>query len=312
MVSKITPDFPRTFFTIPSTAFIPDDLIQLGQVIKDPNLPFDRIAPPPATLLTGPLAPRTASVLEFVAVNRATKALSVGLAAHAAELVSADFNAVKSHSETVSWDAAALETQYFVPSEAPNQLLGGLQQTAAVRQWLKKMRFRPQARAAYLVTGVKIARQPGTISCRADDVKGIDAQVQAVVDPWGLVQAGVHGGVGSAAGTESKGKPTDSYVFAYQLHEIKVSALTGKAALGDLLGSKNVNAMYGEQNRGADSDEDSDEDSSEGEDDSPQDVANLAVAGGDFGSELPTAGFRRTEVDLGHEAKYILMSAKLM
>ncbi|KAH6960059.1 hypothetical protein BKA56DRAFT_600357 [Ilyonectria sp. MPI-CAGE-AT-0026] len=300
--------FPKTFFTIPTTIYKPDDIIQLGQVIKDPMVPFERLAPPPK--LDGKLEPRTSSIKEFLATNRKTKAISVGLLAQVLDSIKGEASAHKSTEETLSWDASEMETRYFEPAE-DETFMAKLQANKAVRQWLKKVRF---GKSAFVITGLKISLRPGAISCQVYDEAAISAQAKAIIDPQASVQAGAEASAKRSASSSVEGQATDSYVFAYQLRKINVNPLTGRATVGEL---RKGGDLFGAGDDGSCSDESDSVTSSDSwdEDDKVEEVSlrpknNLVVNAEDFGPQLPKTVFGKQEVDLGKEGRYLLVSAK--
>lgn len=303
--------FSKTYFAIPTTIYQPDDLIQLGQVIKDPTLPFERLAPPPK--LEGALKPRISSLKECVVTSQKTRAMSVGLVAHALEFINSELSAEKSSAETLTWEAAEIETHFFEPT-ADDSFIAQLCANKAVRQGLKRFGF---GQSAYVITGLKIALNPGPVSCRVDHGAGVSAQLAAVVDPTGAIQAGVQASSTRTAGVSVEGKATHSYVFAYQLRKVSVNPVTGKAAIG---AQRKGGDLYGiEDDAGSDSDLDWDEDldsSGDDEDEEAAGAASLELAKGisldgeDYGAKLPGAVFARDKVDIGDEDKYYLVRPK--
>ncbi len=299
--------FEKTFFIIPSTIYQPGDLIQLGQVIKNPIRPFERLASP--LELRGKLAPRKATTNEFVATSKQTHAVSVGLVAHVLDAIKGELSAHRSSEEILTWDGAALETHFFEPAE-DDTFITQLQENKAVRQWLRKVRF--PGKSAYVITGLKIARNPRAIKCEVFDEVAVKAQVAATVDPQGLVKAGAEASAKRSATASVQGKPEDSYVFAYQLREIKVSPVTGKASIG---GMKKGGDLYGLGDSDPDETDGSDAyylDTSDDEDEAPPRLAdNLTVDTGDFGSQLPATTFGRQKVDLENgRDSYLLVNGK--
>ncbi|KAK4041326.1 hypothetical protein C8A01DRAFT_14919 [Parachaetomium inaequale] len=296
--------FSKTYFSIPTTIYKPDDLIQLGQVIKDPAIPFERLAPPPK--LEGALKPRISSLKEVVVTSTKTRAVSVGLSAQVLEFINGELSAEKSSGETLTWEAAEVETRYFEPAEDEEALIAQICTHKAVRQVLK--RFGGFGQSAYMVTGLKIALRPGLIRQQGDQGTGVSGQLKAVVSPEGAVQAGFQAGSTRSVGTSVEGTATDSYVFAYQLRKISVSRLTGKTTIG---GQVKGGDLYGIGGGGSESDSDD----SLGEDDDLEDEAleldgDFSIDKEDYGSKLPGAVFEKREVDLGDDGTYLLVSAK--
>jgi hypothetical protein len=295
--------FSKTYFSIPTPIYKPDDLIQLGQVIKDPAIPFERLAPPPK--LEGALTPRISSLNEVVVTSTKTRAVSVGLSAQVLEFINGELSAERSSGETLTWEAAGVETRYFEPAEDEEALIAQISTHKAVRQVLK--RFGGFGQSAYVVTGLKIALRPGLIRQQADQGTGVSGQLKAVVSPEGAVQAGVQAGSTRSVGTSVEGTATDSYVFAYQLRKISVNRLTGKAAIGGQVKGGDLYGIGG-GGSGSDSDDSLGEDEDLG-DKTPEIDRDLSIDREDYGSKLPGAVFEKREVDLGDD-KYLLVSAK--
>jgi len=301
---------PKTYFVIPTTDYPPGRLVQLGQVIKDPTLPFRRVAPPME--LKDKLKPDISRIREFVATNKQSGAVSVGLKVRILSVIEGEAKAERSADATLTWEAAELETQYFEPDEDPT-FLAQLQEDKEVLKWLRKARY--PGKSAWVITGLKIARKPGSIKCSVYDRSSIEAQLNAVADPQGQVQVGASAGATREVATEVGGKPVGSYVFAYQLREIKVSAFTGKASIGEY---RQGGRLFGDGDD-SDSDElDSDSDADfdvEGDEDGgpPKPAEGLTLDPASFGSQLPAMGFEKKEVDLGSdEDSYLLVTAKTL
>ncbi|KAL1838622.1 hypothetical protein VTJ49DRAFT_2459 [Mycothermus thermophilus] len=300
--------FNKTYFAIPTTIYKPDDLIQLGQVIKDPAVPFERLAPPPK--LEGALSPRVSSLKEVVVTSTKTRAVSVGLFAQVLKSIHGELSAQKSSGETLTWEAAEIETRYFEPAEDEEALLAQICKHKAVRQVLKG--FGGFGQSVYMRTGLKIALRPGFVRQQANKGTDVSAQLKAVVDPHGAMQVGFQADSKHSARTSVQGRATDSYVFAYQLRRIKANRLTGKTAIGAQVKGGDLYGIGGGVGSGSDSDGslgDEDDDDLEDEGCLPL-QGDLSIDKEDYGSKLPGAVFEKHEVDLGNDGKYILLSAK--
>lgn len=275
----------------------PDDLIKLGQVIKDPRIPYVRLAPP--LPLEGPLTPRTSQILEWSAKNTATKAVSVGAFAHIINVITAEASGGKNHNETQTWEAALLETQFIELSEDPKYVERTVN-VDAVKQWLKDNRSR--GRTVYMITGLKIAKDPGKVTYDTSDASDISAKLKATLDPYSVVEAGGEATYKKSANASGEGKPGTAYVFAYRLRKIYVTWLN-KARLeeycegGDLFRA------------GHESHEEEEEDEDEREEDSDLEIGKALFEPGDFGTSLPSKDIKVQRVDEDDGGHYLAIQA---
>ncbi|PHH69617.1 hypothetical protein CDD82_7635 [Ophiocordyceps australis] len=304
--------FPKTYFTLPTTVYQPNDLIRLGQVIKDPTLPFERLAIPPE--LKGKLTPRCAVINDFAVTSRQSHTVSVGLMAQIVDALKGEISAARSTRKTLSWQASLLETHFFEPTEDASGLIEQLQQDKAVRQWLRKLRL--PGRSAYVITGLKVAHSPGVVEYTSSHKADVEAQLKAMVDmqpSFGAQGAEAKAGQSRDTAAEVKGKPADSYIFAYQLRRIRSNFFTGKTRVGDL---RRGGDLYGEDDAVHESDEDENDsddcylDSSDDDQDLSATLTNLCLDEQDFGADLPETAFEKHTVGSpDSQVGYTLVSA---
>ncbi|PHH59388.1 hypothetical protein CDD81_3327 [Ophiocordyceps australis] len=304
--------FPKTYFTLPTTVYQPNDLIRLGQVIKDPTLPFERLAVPPE--LKGKLTPRCAVIKDFAVTSKQSHTVCVGLMAQILDVIKGEISAARSVQDSLSWEASLLETHFFEPTEDASGLIEQLQQDKAVRQWLRKLRL--PGRSAYVITGLKVAHSPGLVEYTSSHKLDIEAQLKAMVTvqpSMGAQGAEAKASQSTDTTAEVKGTPADSYVFAYQLRRIRSNLFTGKTRVGDL---RRGGDLYGVDDAVHESDEDASDsddcylDSSDDDQDLSANATTLCLDEQDFGTELPETAFEKHIVGSGDSQEgYMLVSA---
>lgn len=268
---------PKTYFILPTTVYRPDDLIRLGQVITDPRVPYDRLTLP--NPLKGPLTPRISTTIEWSARSTKTHNASVGSLAHVVGIITADASGSSSHSETQTWEAAYLETQFIELNEDPNYVQN-IVKVDAVEQWLKHNHWK--GRSAYIITGLKIARNAGEVTFNNSSTLDVEGKLLATVDPWGVVEGGANASHGRSNSVSEKGKVESAYVFAYRLRKIHVT-WRSKAKLGEYLRG---GSLYGTGYVSSE-EEDGDEDEDENwEEDLDLEIQEALIEEDDFGISM--------------------------
>jgi len=273
----------KTYFILPTTVYKPDDYIQLGQVITNPREPWERLAKP--LPLEGDLAPRTSPSLEWSATNTQTGESSVGIFAHVVHIMTAEVSAGKSGNERQTWEAALLETKYFEISEDKTYA----ERTAkvpAVHEWLKKNRR--LGKSVYMITGLKIAKNPGKVTYDGSDASHLGADLKATVDPEDAVEVGAKANIESSNAATYEATPENAYVFAYRLRKLRVSWGKTLSVRGNVGGAELHNAGQRIAEPEADS---------EDEDDSAFEMEGVALDDEDFGPSLPPKDKKFPAVD---------------
>jgi hypothetical protein len=289
----------KTYFILPTTIYKPDDYIQLGQVITDPRKPFERLAKP--LPLEGNLKPRTSPELEWSASNTNTGELSVGVFAHVVNIMKAKVSGGQNQYESQTWQAALLETQFFEISEDPTYV----ERTArieAVEEWLKKHRH--LGKTVYMITGLKIAKNPGKITYDGSDASNLAMDLETTLDPKGVVRAGGEANVQKSDATTYEARPGTAYIFAYRLRRLRVT-WRNKLKLSEY---KTGADLYAAGRKGVDAEvvmEDKD-------DTSAFEFENVEFEQDDFGASLPAKDkkFRAVDDEDGSPCLVIQTSAK--
>ncbi|KAK4070958.1 uncharacterized protein Triagg1_6325 [Trichoderma aggressivum f. europaeum] len=267
-------EYSKTYFILPTTIYKPDDYIQLGQIITDPRKPFERLAKP--LPLEGPLRPHTSPLLEWSATNVKTGECSVGIFSHVVNIMAAEASGSQSQHEALSWEAALLETRFFEISEDPTYV----ERTAkvpAVEEWLKQ--HRRFGKTVYMITGLKIAKNPGKVAYDGADTSTLAVNLRATLDPENALEAGVAAGNLRSGVTAYEARAETAYIFAYRLRKLRVT-WRNRFRIGDYKAGGN---LYGANNRGVDmrvSEEEEDEDSM-------FEIESVSFERGDFGASLP-------------------------
>ncbi|PGG96935.1 hypothetical protein GX51_07583 [Blastomyces parvus] len=215
---------PKTYFILPTTAYAPDDLIKLGQVIVSPKIPYRRLAEP--LPLEGKFSPRKAAVLEWSASKVDNHATNAGIFAHFRGLLDAEASSNKSQIEKYNWEGALLETHFIELDEDPEYVFKTVREVPAVLQWLEQGWPNISGRTLYMITGIKTASKPGKATYDGVDKRDATAKLKATASlhPGGGVPAklGAEAGYHNSGDIHLEGTPQDSFVFAYQLRKIHV------------------------------------------------------------------------------------------
>lgn len=280
--SFIKMEYSKTYFILPTTVYKPDDYIQLGQVITDPRKPFERLAKP--LPLKGHLKPRISPALEWSATNVKTGEFSVGIFSHVVNIMTAEASGSQSRQEALSWQAALLETQFFEISEDPTYVERTVKITA-VEEWLKK--HRRFGKTVYMITGLKIAKNPGKIAYDGTDTSNLAVNLKARLDPEDAVEAGAAASNQKSESTTYEARADMAYIFAYRLRKLRVT-WHNQLKLGDYKAGGN---LYGAGNReGHVSEEDE-------YDDSAFEIERVSFEREDFGASMPRKDKKFQAVD---------------
>ncbi|KAF9879165.1 hypothetical protein CkaCkLH20_03398 [Colletotrichum karsti] len=280
---------PKTYFILRNTDYKPDGLIQLGQLISDPRTPYRCIAPPlkplPADLI------HHAYKKDWSLEKSKGAAGEVGVFAHFLTAFTAETSAKASRDFSNSWKAATLETSFLeLGEDVESPYVKASVKEAAVQKWLKRDKF--LKKVIYMVTGIRVARQPGETSYGMSKGKGGSAKFGADPGTGGLVSAGVQGSLERTRGITETSTPPDDFVFAYRLRKIHIS-LFNKVTLGkDLSGAELHRGDYV-----GDESDDSDEDELGKVPVVVGDIEELLVEKNDFGSSLPARHEKKSGVD---------------
>lgn len=307
------PAFPKVFFILPMTRYAPDDFIRLGQVVADPLEPWVRLADP--IPLEGELRPRTATTTEWSCRSTSSSFAEAGAFARVLDLLTAEVSRSSAAGRAQTFEAARLETVFFEPGvdrDLGEKLVG----IAEVRKHLSRIRW--AGGSAYLITGLKIARSPGTFTTESTSRADIAAKLEAAVDGGqvpGGVQLGVDFARGRDAGVDEEGVPSEDYVFAYRMSKIYVTWLTGKVSLGKVRDGGDLQGVGGGEEdewEGSDfgdylSDHGDEAGDADGQDGTDWEIKTAQLEDGDFGMQLPTDAFETKEVDDGVQETYYLV-----
>lgn len=289
-------DHSKTYFILPTTVYKPDDYIQLGQVITDPRKPFERLVKP--LPLEGALKPRTSPALEWSATNAKTGESSTGVFAHVVNIMTAEASGGQSQNETQTWEAALLETRFFEISEDPTYV-ERTAKVAAVEGWLKK--HRRLGKTVYMITGLKIAKNPGKVTYDGSDASNLAVNLKATLDPEGAVEAGGEASHQRSGATTYEGKPEAAYVFAYRLRKLRV-AWRNKFKLRDYkMGGNLYDAGRGEV--------DAEVGGGDEDDDSAFEMESVSFEQNDFGVSLPAKDKKFQAVDEDDDSACIVIRA---
>ncbi|KAL0939174.1 uncharacterized protein CTRU02_205784 [Colletotrichum truncatum] len=285
-------DEPRTYFILRNTDHEPDRLIQLGQLIADPRIPYRRVAPPfkpiPKDLL------HHAYKDDWSFETSKGSAGQVGVFAQFLAVATAETSAHASHELMNSWKAAALETVFLeLGEDTESPYVIDSVNEAIVQKWLKRDKFRK--RVLYMVTGVKIARQPEETSSTISKTTGASAKVGGDPGTGGLVSVGAQGGLDRSKAVSESNTPSKDFVFAYRLRKIHIS-LRDKITLGnDLHGGE----LHGDGYLSdlSTSEDDTSDDEMEETFLQMDDIDEVFTEEADFGSSLPATDIKISIVD---------------
>ncbi|KAJ9144321.1 CS1 fimbrial subunit A [Coniochaeta hoffmannii] len=309
------PAFPKVFFILPMTRYAPDDYIQLGQVVAAPLEPWNRLAGP--IQLEGPLRSRTSDTTEWTCRSTSSSFASAGGFAHVLDLVTAEASRSAEAGRTQTFEAARLETVFFEPSadkEASRDLAKRLVNIPEVKRYLNRVRW--VGGAAYLITGLKIARKPARFTTEGTSRTEIAAKFEAAVDGGQLANQGKVGGEGKKsreAGVTEEGRPGGDYVFAYRMSKIYVTWLTGKAVVGSQREGGDLEGAHEGRDddwEGSDPGEYQsdivDDVDVDGEDTADWEVKDARIEDEDYGTQLPKEGFETGQVGDGEELYHLV------
>ena len=287
---------PKTYFILPTTAYKPDDYIRLGQVIVDPRKPFARLAEP--LPLHGALEPRILPTVDWSGTKTHTGDSSMSIFAHAVNMLTAEASTSQACNESQTWNAATLETQYFELS-ADTTYIERTAKQETVERWMKKHRH--LGKTLYMITGLKIARNPGKATYSGSDKSGLAAKLNATLEPGQHVHTGAEVSRDLSAATSFEGIPGAAYVFAYRLRKLRVTwrrtlSLSDYAPGADLYsaGDKGLDMVSGP---GLESGDDMFE------------MANVSIEKDDFGASLPAKDKKYRGIDEDEGATCLVVKA---
>ncbi|KAK4113161.1 hypothetical protein N656DRAFT_778695 [Canariomyces notabilis] len=145
---------------VSSFQYAPDTLICLGQLITSPRQPYRRLAPP---LLPLPSEPIISPVTTWSFTSSETNGGSASVFAHFLQLFTASVSGHAARELAQSWSAARLETRFLELGPAGDSendyVRRSVSEVESVCEWLKVNRR--LGKTIYMVTGVKVAMQPG-------------------------------------------------------------------------------------------------------------------------------------------------------
>ncbi|KAK1993105.1 hypothetical protein LX36DRAFT_661783 [Colletotrichum falcatum] len=283
----------KTYFMLRSTDYKPDSLIELGQLIADPDIPYRRVAPPlkplPADLIHHSLN------TDWSRENSEGISGEAGIFGHFLTAFTAEAAAHASREFTHSRTAARLETTFLELGEdrdAP--YVKESVKEAAVQKWLKRDRFRK--RVLYMITGLKVARQPGEASDGESRTIGASAKLGGDPGTGGLVSFGVHGGAERSVAVTENSKPPD-FVFAYRLRKIHIS-FHDKASLGkDVSGADLYESGFARDSDDSDTEKEHEEWDMEERFLTIDDINEVLVEEEDFSPYLPVGLVKKDCID---------------
>lgn len=305
-------EFPK-YFILPTTTHLPDGDIRLGQVIRDCNEPSVRLLPAAEDSdLVPPEKIRKFTTKNWVSKGEIAGSTSAALSLKALNVFTVEGSSHRSNNEILTSEVAILETQEFDPLQ--DEFLDKAQDTTfstrlrrnpTLMDYLKKGRL---SRAyAYVVTGLKIARDPGksTIELSSDSGHAIGAGI--TVDPQGAASLSGNVKHDTSAAMYQEGMPHNDYVYAYRLREIKAFWRSKTLAFGEHRKGGN---LYGVETVPGDSIfAGSDGEEEDYGDESLSDVSldDFFLESEDFGSQFIEIGVPNQDVNDGVDGKYYLI-----
>lgn len=289
------------YFLVPTTTNLPDGPIRLGQVIRNPRQPTERMLHPSrdSDLVAPASVTKTfQSVQDFLTSANSSSAHSAG--ANALDIVRAGLRSSSRNDMSYAIDGAVIETHEFdprsdllVPDGAPGgertfteQLRDNMQHALG----LNGPKWWPFRSRVYVVTGVKIVRQPGAVSAEFVRARGWGVEGAAPLDPTGTVPLSAE--VATERDVEShsyvRGTPMNDFVCAYRLREMHYTrrgegrvkySVTVKG--GEILRPK-MGHEWSDEDSSSEEDEDEQEDMDE---DRPWELETMWPHFNDFGQE---------------------------
>lgn len=289
----------KTYFILRTTEYRPNDLIQLGQLIPNPRIPYRRLAPPIQPVPAGQVSSKTEWSLEK---GRAGNA-KVGVFARFLSAVDAEASARASREQLSTWAAATLETHSFeLGPDGRSDYVTSSVKAEAVQSWLRENKG--LGKTVYMVTGVKVAMKPGEITHGISKSAGFDARFSIDPGTGGVAQTGAEASLETSGSTKEKSKPSEDFVFAYRLRKVYVSWLNKVTLEGDVLGGDLQN-FQGDGEWDVSDYSDSSEDDTKNQQKSlnstrgtaEESIKDILLEHGDFGSALPATDVKLESVD---------------
>ena len=299
---------PKTYFVLQSTDYAPNELIQLGQIITNPRIPYRRLAEP---LRGVPSAPKIHSAPKKDWSFELSKGASghLGVFARFLNVATARLSGSEAREFTQTWAAAELNTSFIELGEDKEYAKASVA-LKPVKDWLKENKI--LGKTVYMVTEIKVASQPGLATNRTAQEAGVSGELKGDPGTGGVAEVGADAGFEQTAGTAEEGQPAVPFVFAYRVRKVHISWRNIVTLGNDVEGAD----LHG---RGRQGDSDSDDDSDSDEQDSVPKAAPLVIEDeiegvllgkSDFGPTLPArdAKFEAVDDDDGEECLVIVAS----
>ncbi|KLU83538.1 hypothetical protein MAPG_02595 [Magnaporthiopsis poae ATCC 64411] len=213
---------PETYFILRNTDYKPDGLIQLGQLISDPPKPYRRLCPPSQP------APETHTSEKVNWSFDRSEATSgeASIFARFLSVLTASASGHASRDLSQTWKAAALQTWFFeLGPDGHSSYVRQSVREPDVQEWLRRNKL-SLLKKMYMVTGVKVAMQPGESTSCASKAVGVAVKIGGG-DPGmggggGVAQAGGEAKFDASRGQTESGTPSQDFVFAYRLRRVYV------------------------------------------------------------------------------------------
>jgi hypothetical protein len=274
----------KTYFILPGTDYVPDDLIKLGQIIADPRIPYRALSPP---LQPGP-KPRFAYKDDWRKEMSNLTSGSVGIFAQALAIIDGlggDISGNLSDSRINKWEAKRLETEFIEPED---DYIQRSVQVDQVQTYLKQNKL--LGKSVYIITGIKAARTPSVTSERTQEM-GLDATV--AIDGTGAgvpVQGGLKGSFARTGKDSETYSGSSDFVFAYRLRKVSVSWRSKNVSSKEVVGAD----LFGlDDEEEGESDEDDEEETARAPAQDEEEIASVRLEKDDFGALLPMRGITK-------------------
>ncbi|KAI4673543.1 uncharacterized protein J4E88_008598 [Alternaria novae-zelandiae] len=233
----------KTYFILSTTDYDTKH-IQLGQIITNIRIPYRALSPPLNTS-ESPLPEIESRFKENYTFDHA-RAVSGALGVQAQFLaqlgspLGADAEMSREHVNSVEWGFERLDTKFIEPTH--KYVEDSVRLVPEVKNWLDKRRL---SGAAYMVTGVKIARG---VRFTGKKVRKVGLGGAATVDLMTLTGAPMSGGPTGSVEKSEEAIETytkcSDFVWAYRIQRVYVSWFGGVVKTkekvgGDLAGAGN-------------------------------------------------------------------------
>lgn len=205
----------RAYFAISSFDYAPDELVKIGQIIRDLTFPGDSIQQP-----LQPLPKIYSSVkCDWQTEYSRTMSGSIGIWAQSVAFLlgfGSDVTAVFTKEESSILKFQKLETQFIKPTKEY------IQDAMATDDMVDYLKRNPKTGALYMITGIKIARGPEYSKKKARKLRG-DGTVGVDGTATGIpVSLGPRAGVSITSSTNESFARSSDFVFAYRLRRIRI------------------------------------------------------------------------------------------